>query len=484
MKRLLPAHVLALALVAGLAFANGVRLEARGFGVLSLGLGALLLPVLTPGARLRTLAALLALAGWTLGSARLDSLDRSPLSARIDTAGDALIEITGPARHGAFDLRIPGRVRSFDARPIGEPVQLELPLGRSPPQGAVIDALAVVRAPSGPKNGFDERTLLRRQGIHVVLRIDAWHQVGSRGGLGGLADGVRRFLARGSAPGVAGERRAVLEGILLGDDTQLDPGLKTSFQRSGLYHLLAVSGENVVLLAAGVLGLAWLFGLPRAVGHAGALVAIVAYVLAVGAQPSVIRAAVSGGAVSIAWLLGRQRDQWHVLLLAAITLLAWNPYTVYDAGFQLSFAAVVAIFVFARPLLDVLKGYPGGARLHGVVAISVACSVVTAPLLALQFGRVPLLGVVANALAEVAVGPLLALAFGAAVLYPFAPSLAGALAWLNGWTSAYIAASARLVSAVPFAQVTGRGAAAAATALVLAAAYAWRRWRTSSSRRT
>ena len=168
-----------------------------------------------------------------------------------------------------------------------------------------------------------------------------------------------------------------------------------------------------------------------------------------------------------------------MLLLAAIVLLAWNPYTVYDAGFQLSFAAVLAIFVFARPLLRVLEGYPGSPRLHGAIAISLACSVVTAPLLALQFGRVPLLGVISNAFAEAAVGPLLALAFGAAVLYPVAPPLAELLAWLNGWVAAYIASVARAISAVPFAQASGRAAAWAAAGLLLAAAYAWRRWQTT-----
>ena len=61
--------------------------------------------------------------------------------------------------------------------------------------------------------------------------------------------------------------------------------------------------------------------MPRSVGHAGALAAIGAYVLAVGPQPSVIRAAVSGAAVSLAWLGGRQRDPWHVLLLAAVHYL-------------------------------------------------------------------------------------------------------------------------------------------------------------------
>jgi competence protein ComEC len=481
--RLLPAHVLALGLLVGLAAANAIRLTPRAAVVPVVLLAAIACSV-PARARPPALVGLLAVIGLAFGSARLVALDHSVLSADIDRAGRALVEITGPPRTGTFAQRLPGRVRTFEGSSVGEPVQLELPLGRSPPQGALIDALVVVRAPQGPKNGFDERTWLRRQGIHVVLKVDGWTVVGRRGGLGGVADGLRRFLGRGSAPGVAGERRAVLEGILLGDETQLDASLKTSFQRSGLFHLLAVSGENVVLLAAGVLGLAWLLGVPRAIGHVGAIAAIVAYTLAVGPQPSVIRAAVSGSAVSLAWLLGRQRDQWHVLILAAITLLAWNPYTVYDAGFQLSFAAVLAIFVFARPLVRMLDGYPGGARLHTGVAISVACSVVTAPLLALQFGRVPLLGVLANALAEAAIGPLLALAFAAAVLYAVAPPLALLLAWLNGWLAAYVAFVARAVSAAPFAQVTGHGADAVAGGLLLGAAYAWRQWRTSSSRCT
>jgi competence protein ComEC len=484
--RLLPAHVVALAAAIGLALGTVQRLEPPA---LALGIAAAMV-VLLAGApadtRLTLVALLVAALGWGWSSARLDALDRSPLSLLVGRGGHARLAVTAGARRGMFAQRLPARVLRFDGQGVGgERAELELPLGRSPPQGALIDALVVVRAPKGPSHGFDERTWLRRQGIHVVLRVDGWEQVGRRGGLGGAGDRLRGWLARGSAPGVAGERRAVLEGILLGDDARLTDSLKTSFQRSGLYHLLAVSGQNVVLLAAGVLGLAVLLGLPRWCGHTGALAAIVGYVLAVGPQPSVIRAAVSGGAVSVAWLLGRERDAWHVLLLAAIVLLAWNPYALFDAGFELSFAAVVAIFVLAPPLRAALDGYPGPGWLKAAVSISVACSVATAPLLWLQFGRVPMLGVVANALAEVAVGPLLGLAFVAAIVDPVAPPVADALAYVNGLLAAYIAACARLVGAVPVAQLTGRTAAVVSGVLLVAAAYAWRRWQqTTSSRPT
>ncbi len=70
-----------------------------------------------------------------------------------------------------------------------------------------------------------------------------------------------------------------------------------------------------------------------------------AYVLAVGWQPSVIRAAVAGVLASLAWVAARPRDRWHFLALGALVLEAWMPTSVLDPGFQLSFAAVAAIFV-------------------------------------------------------------------------------------------------------------------------------------------
>jgi competence protein ComEC len=474
MTRVLPAHVVAAAAVLGLAASDLVRLHSFPW---------LALPLLALAPRrVVLLAALVGLGGWWWGSVRLAAIDRSPFLAEVGRAGRVDAVVTAEPRVGTFEQRVFARALTFGGRRVDEPVQLELPLGRAPPQGARVSLLAVVRLPRGPSHGFDERTWLRRQGVHVVLRVDEWHVTGRRGGLGGAGDRLRSWLRRASAPGLTGERRALVEGVLLGDDNGLSPGLKNAFRRSGLYHLLAVSGENVVLLAGGMLGLALLVGASRIWAHLGALAAIGGYVLAVGPQPSVIRAAVSGAAVSIAWLAARERDPWHVLLLAAVVLLAWNPYTLFDAGFQLSFAAVVAIFLAVGPLLRFIEGYPVHRRLSGPVAVSAACSVATAPILWLQFGAVPLLGIVANTLAESAVGPLLGLAFAAAAVDPVAPSLAAGLAWLNGWIAAYIALCARVVAAIPVAQAHGGSAALAAAGSLVVAAYAWRRWRTSSSR--
>src|SRR5439155_7981470 len=266
-------------------------------------------------------------------------------------------------------------------------------------------------------------------------------------------------------------------GIVLGDDAALSDRLRRDFRASGLYHLLAVSGQNVVLVAGGALMLAWLLGVRRWIGELGALAGIGAYVLAVGPQPSVIRAGISGSLASLAWLTGRLRDAWYVLLVSAIVLLAWNPYFVYDPGFQLSFAAVAAIFTLAPRISRRLEGYPLPRSLRLVVAVSTACGLVTAPILWLQFGALPLLSVPANALAEPAMPPLLGLAFATAGLHAASPSAATVLAWINGWVAGYVALCARSVGSLPFAQIRSTQALAGLVGALLLGAYARRRWR-------
>jgi competence protein ComEC len=462
-------YVLAAALCCGLAGATVARAA-----VLPAALFLALAVVLR--APLAAAACVLAVAGWWWGSERLRSLDHSALLPRVGTAARAVVELQEPPRAGRFETRVRALVVRWGADRPHEPVLLELPAGLAPPQGARLSVLGVVRAPRGPSHGFDERAWLRRHGVHVVLRVDAWRRIGRRGGLGGVADRLHAWLARDGAPGLEGERRGVIEGVVLGEDQGLSDPLKQRFRASGLYHLLAVSGSNVVFVAGGVLGLAWLLGISRLAAEVGALVAIGAYVLAVGPQPSVIRAGVAGALASLAWLSGRQRDRWYALLVAAVVLLAWNPYNALDPGFQLSFAAVLSIFVLAPRFQRVLEGYPLPPPLRGPVSISAACGLGTAPVCWFQFHAIPLLTVPANAAAAPVVAPMLGLALVSAVVAPVAHAPAVLLAGLNGWCAAYLAGCARLFGGLPGAQIRSPAAAALlAASVLLTAAYAWRR---------
>jgi competence protein ComEC len=405
--------------------------------------------------RVVALATALLAAGLWWGGLRISALDKSVLSSRIGESEDALVVVTGPVSRSSFRLRMQADVRRFGNSQVHEHVLLELPRERAPPQGAVIELRARLVAPRGPETGFDERAWLARRGIHVVMRGTDYGIVGRRGGISGVADRLRAEIAASLALGTSGERNALLVGIVLGDDAGLSPNVRDEFRASGLYHLLAVSGQNVAFIVGGVLGLAWLLGVPRVAAQISALGAIGAYTLAVGWQPSVVRATVAGGLASLAWLASRPHDRWHFMAVGALVLLVWTPTVIFDPGFQLSFAAVSAIFLLV-PWLDLRLErlplpfvMPRGVRLP--LAVSIACGSVTAPVIWLDFQRVPVWTVLANALAERAVGPLLGLGLAAALVAPVAPSAAAALSWLAGWPAAWIAFSAGLVSGLPLA---------------------------------
>jgi competence protein ComEC len=470
LERLPAPHLVALALCLGLAaplLVHPPRLPLTlAGGVLAL------LALLLDRRRTAALAAGVLMAGWSWGSARLDVLDRSVLAGQVGRSALAHVEVTGPARKSEFALRVPVRVLRFGDLAPGEPARLELPLGRDPPQGAVLELVARIAEPRRAEAGerFDEARYLRRQGVHVILRARWARVIGRRGGLLGLADRLRARLEATSARGLEGDRRAVIVGVVLGEDEGLDPELLERFRASGLYHLLAVSGQNVAYVMGGVLLLAWLVGLPRWVGHVGALAAVFAYLLAVGWQPSVVRAGVAGALASLAWLASRPADRWYFLLVGAAALLAWSPYSLLDAGFQLSFAAVAAILVAVPRLEHRFEGYPVPRAAAAVLAVSLACGVATAPILWLHFRSVPIFSVVSNALAAPVIAPLLAGALITAVLAPFLPAAAWGLAWTNGWMAAYLGGAARLVGGLPHASVSSLPALVALAALAAIAA--------------
>jgi len=410
------------------------------------------------------LALLLVAGGWWWGSERIRALDRSVLAAQIGTAERTIVETQEPAHVTRFAVRVRVLVRRWGELRLHEVALLELPLGRAPPQGSRLEVLGTLREPSDV-----ERTRLRRHGVHVVLRASAFRVVGARHS---VADRLHAWLVRASVPGLAGERRAVLEGVVLGETQGLSAGLQQRFRASGLYHLLAVSGGNVLVVAGGTVVVALALGLSRLVAESFALLAIGGYVLAVGPQPSVLRAGTAGALGCLAWLTGRERDRWHALLLGAAALLLWNPWTLLDPGFQLSFAAVGAIFVGAPRVRRRLDGYPLPRRAREPIALSAVCGAATAPISWLHFHQIPLLTIPANVAAAPAVAPMLALALLAALLPPLGPTLAQ----VNGLLAAYLAGCARFFGGLPGAQVTsGAGAAALASGALLCAAYAWRR---------
>jgi competence protein ComEC len=405
-------------------------------------------------ARVAALALAVAVLGLAWGSLRMDALRQSALADSVGQTGVAELVTVAPARSSPWSTRVIAATRTFRHTQVRERVLLVLPVGRSPPaRGTILEASVRIVEPRPEDDGFDERQWLARQGIHVVLDASSWRELGRRGGLAGLGDRLRERIESAVARGTDGVRRGIVLGVVLGEDEGLPSDVQDDFRASGLYHLLAVSGQNVAFIAGGIYALGWLLRLSRVVRELSIIAAIAAYVLAVGWQPSVVRAGVVGGLASLAWLVARPSDRWHFLALGALALMAWMPTSALEPGFQLSFAAVAAIFVAVPWLRRRLDGYPVPGAAADALAVALACSVATTPIVLLHFGEAPVYTVLANVVAFIAAPLVLGFGLLAAVVDPVSPSAAAGLAAFAGWAAAWLELVARTVGGLPSAAV-------------------------------
>jgi competence protein ComEC len=209
--------------------------------------------------------------------------------------------------------------------------------------------------------------------------------------------------------GVPAREAALARGFVLGEDERIDPGTVEDFRRSGLSHLLAVSGQNVALLALLAMPLLAALGLPLRARLVWVLGLIAAYVPLAGAGPSIQRAGVMGALGVVSALAGRRASRFYALSFAAVAMLALEPGVAADVGWQLSFAAVLGILLLATPLREAITariGEQGWRRaLADGAALTIAATVATAPLIAFHFGELSTTTLPANLLALPAVAP-------------------------------------------------------------------------------
>lgn len=231
---------------------------------------------------------------------------------------------------------------------------------------------------------------------------------------------IRDRAAAGLGRGVPPREAELARGFVLGEDDGIDERTKEDFRRSGLSHLLAVSGENVTLLALLAMPLLGALGIPLRERLVWVLGLIAVYVPVAGAGPSIQRAGVMGALGLLATLGGRRSSRLYALALAAVATLAIDPGVGADVGWQLSFVAVLGILLLASPLRRWVVGRLGPGRwrrtLAEGVAVTVAATLATAPLIAYHFETLSTTTLAANVLAMPAVAPAMWLGMLSAAL--------------------------------------------------------------------
>jgi competence protein ComEC len=291
---------------------------------------------------------------------------------------------------------------------------------------------------------FSYRDYLARQGIYSYIGYPQMKKLGSgRGNLlmkstTALRDRAYEFI-NSSLPQ---PEASLLAGILLGIETDIPANVEDAFQETGTTHIIAISGFNIAILAGLFISLSSRF-FPKRWAPWIALAGISFYTVLVGAAPPVVRAAVMGGVGLFGKMFGRRQTGANSLTFTAAAMCLFNPDLLWDAGFQLSFAATMGLVLYADPLQASCERLAErwfsqetarriAAPISEYFLFTLAAQVTTLPIIAWHFHRISLSSMLANPLI-LPPQPLVMIGGGLAVLlglvFPWLGKLAMGLTW-------------------------------------------------------
>jgi competence protein ComEC len=236
-------------------------------------------------------------------------------------------------------------------------------------------------------------------------------------------------------------------GLLLGVKQGLGDDLEEAFRRTGIIHIVVLSGYNVML----VIAFFWWFTswfLPLTGRVYASLVGIAAFAMIVGFGATVVRASLMAGLLLIAKLTGNRYNVLRALVLAAFAMVVWNPYLLlYDLGFQLSFMATLGLVLFTPHFESTVVTNTTAISLRDIVIATTVTQLFVLPLLVYYIGEVSIVSVLVNVLVLplVPIAMLLTFLVGtfSAILGPLAYPLAyaaqlvlGLIIWIAQWFDA------------------------------------------------
>ncbi|MFE3248297.1 ComEC/Rec2 family competence protein [Streptomyces sp. NPDC059209] len=281
--------------------------------------------------------------------------------------------------------------------------------------------------------------------------------------------GDLRAGLREATEGLPPDARALLPGLVVGDTSRIPPELHDAFTATDLSHLLAVSGSNLTIVLALLIGPPGLAlraerrGLAPRLGislrstavFGGALT--LAFVVVCRPEPSVLRAAACGLITLLAIGTGRRRSLIPALAAAVLLLVLWDPALARSFGFVLSVSATGALLTIGPRWSTALRRRGVPPRLAEVLAAAASAQAVCAPVVAVFAARVSLVAVPCNLFAELAVAPATVLGFAALATAPVAMPVAELLARCAGWPVEWIASVARTGASLPGAEAEWPG---------------------------
>ena len=303
--------------------------------------------------------------------------------------------------------------------------------------------------------------------IEVISKPSQWASW-----LGSIRNGLRDHSGDGDSG-------SLIPGMVLGDTSKQTAVFKEQMKRSGLTHLVAVSGANFAIVSSFVL---WLMQFPfkkKSYRLFATSIALICFIALVRPSPSVLRAAAMAAVLIFAQSSSRATDSIPALGFAMAAVVIGDPWQARDAGFALSVLATAGLLIFAPIIRDRL---PINKKFAGAVAPPIAAMIFCSPVVVALSGYISPMSIIANILAAPVVAPITIVGFIAALFSPFAPFISTMLIWFIRFPASFIVGVAHRISDFPVLTIHNGKVGFSIVAVILAMMWLFKKsWKKTSA---
>ena len=298
---------------------------------------------------------------------------------------------------------------------------------------------------------------LARYGIYSICQRSEIKIIRAEQGNSFLASlyKIKRGFVRAVQHSLPEPTASFLAGLLIGAKKSIPAELMDDFNRTGTTHIVALSGFNITIIGVLISNICRRLWLSRRQSFLVSLLAIAFFVLITGAASSVVRAGIMGTIVLLAQQSGRLSRVANTLALAALIMVAINPYILaYDAGFQLSFLATIGLVYLSPVVGKYASKIPEFFSLRENFSATISAIVMTTPLIMFQFGRFSVVAVLVNLLVLPVVPWAMALGFISTIISWIWLPLGQIAAWPTWLVLKYIIVIIHYFSQLKYASVS------------------------------
>ncbi|MDD5528824.1 MAG: ComEC/Rec2 family competence protein [bacterium] len=314
--------------------------------------------------------------------------------------------------------------------------------------------------PEFPKNpeDFNYKEFLARNKIYVTARtsnIEFINNAVKEFSILKIALRIKRFINNTISANLTLNQASLLKGLVTGERGLLPPEVYEQFQNTGTIHILAISGFNVGLIALIVfLGLT-LFRVPLAIKRILTAAFIIIYAFVVGLEPPIVRSTIMTILGMIALTAERDSDMLNVIAFSGLIILFFNPQSLFDISFQLSFIAIISLIYLSSEVYTLLfyrLEFNAGKYLGLLLSTSLSAQIGIIPIVTYYFYRISIISIIANLfiipLSSLCIILTFLISFFSLIHFHLMTGIFSSIAWI---TATVTLKSAELFGAVPYA---------------------------------